>query len=62
MNKLTEQQTCHVYDTITDLAKEADRQLRKLAEETGTDYDYVRNIYDQLLDADFSHEGVNHNG
>ena len=56
MNKLTEQQTCHVYDTITDLAKEADRQLRKLAEETGTDYDYVRNIYDLLLDADFQHD------
>ena len=56
MNDLTEQQECLIWDTVTDLAKEADRQLRKLAEETGTDYDYVRNIYDLLLDADFQHD------
>ena len=56
MNNLTEQQTCQVYNKLTDLAKEADRQLRKLAEEVGTDYEYVRDIYDLLLDADFQHE------
>jgi len=61
MNDITEQQTCQVWDTVTDLAKEADSQLRKLAVETGADYDYVHDAYDLLLDADFTVEEVSNN-
>jgi hypothetical protein len=54
MSKLTEQQECRLWDEMTDLAKSSDKAMRSLAKELGIDYDWVRGVFDQLLDADFS--------
>lgn len=54
MTQLTEQQECKVWDEMTELAKLADKTIRQLAKAVGADYDYVRGVFDQMLDADFS--------
>ncbi len=56
MTNLTEQQECKVWDDMTELAKSADKKIRQLAKEVGADYDYVRGVFDQVLDADFVNE------
>lgn len=53
MSNLSEQQECKVWDEMTNLAKYADKVMRSLAGEVDADYDYVRGVFDQMLDADF---------
>lgn len=53
MSTLSEHDLCLIWDEMTDLAKLADQKMRSLAKEVAADYDYVRGVFEEMLDADF---------
>lgn len=53
MSNLSEQQECKIWDRMTELARYADKVIRSLAMEVDANYDYVRGVFEQMLDADF---------